>query len=224
MNSTQKHIYILGGLGADERIFKHILFPKDYIIHHIHWIAPLNINEDVSEYAKRLLAQIVTPHPILIGVSFGGLMAVEISKLIQIEQLIVISSFKSKYEVPWYFKVFRHFPLHRIVPSVLLKQSNKLTNWMFGVQSVENKNLLKAILKDTDSPFLKWAINVIVNWNHDDNSWHRTVHIHGSNDRLIPITCVRADYTIDGGGHLMLLDKASEINDVLIKHLNYNTA
>lgn len=67
-------IYLVSGLGADERVFVNIKIPHSEIIH-LRWEIPLR-NESISNYAKRLINQIdLTHNVILIGVSFGGLIA-----------------------------------------------------------------------------------------------------------------------------------------------------
>lgn len=81
----KKRIYILNGLGADERVFQLLDF-SDFSPIFIQWIIPEQ-NESIENYASRLLQQIDTPNPLILGLSFGGMMATEISKLIDVENL-----------------------------------------------------------------------------------------------------------------------------------------
>ncbi len=205
-------IYILSGLGADERVFKSIRF-GDNQIHFIKWIQPIP-KESIEEYSKRLLSQIHSHRPVLIGLSFGGMMAVEIAKHIETEKVILISSAKSGKEIPIYYRVMRLLQIHKIVPAAILKRSNFLTNWFFGVKSTEDRKLLKAILAETDSVFLKWAIDKIVNWKNL-LAPKNVIHIHGGADRVLPIQFVNCDFEINDGGHLMILNKAEEISSLL---------
>lgn len=207
-----KEIYFLSGLGADKRVFKSIILPS-YKVNHIEWILPLT-NESIEGYSKRLVSQINSSHPILLGLSFGGMMAVEISKHIEIEKIILISSAKTKKEIPFYFRWIGFLRINKILSAEFLKKSNPLTNWFFGVSSSEDKRLLKDILKETDPIFLKWAIDKIVNWSNAEIFKNR-MHIHGSADKILPIQFVKYDFKIEGGGHLMILNKAGEINKIL---------
>lgn len=102
-----------------------------------------------------------------------------------------------------------------MVPATLLKTHNFISNWFFGTESNADKTLLKKILKDTDPRFLTWAINEILNWknNNEPKNW---VHIHGDQDRIIPMENVNPTYVIRGGGHFMTVNKAKEI-EVLFK-------
>lgn len=73
-------IYIFSGLGVDERVFRYLDF-SGMDVRFIHWIRPLP-DESIKLYAQRLRQQIVTDKPILIGLSFGGIIAVEVGRLI----------------------------------------------------------------------------------------------------------------------------------------------
>src|SRR5688572_22332577 len=98
-----KKIFLLSGLGADKRVFD-FLDLSEYSVHHVTWNKPL-VGESMASYAERLLPQISENRPILIGVSFGGMIALEIAKLISVEKVILISSAKSSDAIPSYFKV-----------------------------------------------------------------------------------------------------------------------
>jgi len=72
-------VYFISGLGADERVFQFIDLTK--IEHYfIKWNEPKK-DESLSEYCLKLTEQIdKTNGIILIGVSFGGIIAQEILK------------------------------------------------------------------------------------------------------------------------------------------------
>ena len=74
---------------------------------------------NLEHYGTRLLDQVTTAKPILIGLSFGGLMAVEVAKQIDVEKTILIASAKTKNEVPFYYRFAGHLGLHKLLPSRL---------------------------------------------------------------------------------------------------------
>lgn len=86
---------------------------------------------------------------------------------------------------------------------------------MFGIESNEERQLLKSILNDTDSKFLKWAINEILNRKNKIYP-ENCIHIHGNQDRIIPIKNVKADFVIENGGHFMTVNKAKEIENIIL--------
>ncbi len=101
-NYLSKRLYILSGLGADEQVFQRLDF-SGFATTFIKWKTP-HENESIEQYAKRLLDQITTIKPTIIGLSFGGIIAIEIAKQIETEKVILISSAKTKFEIPFYFR------------------------------------------------------------------------------------------------------------------------
>lgn len=212
-----KKVFLISGLGADERMFHRLNF-YDFEPVFIKWISPKK-NETISNYAQRLLPQITEENPIIIGLSLGGMMAVEISKQIRTKKIIFISSIKSKEELPVLYRLAAYLNLNKLVPKKLYKETNPFIYWLFGAKTKEDKILLKQVLHDTDLDFVVWAIHEIVNWKNDfvPENLHR---IHGTKDYLLPIIVSSPDVRIENGSHLMILNKANEVSAALHKILN----
>jgi pimeloyl-ACP methyl ester carboxylesterase len=205
-------LYIFSGLGADERVFGFLEFPG-YKVNFIKWITPQE-HETMEHYASRLRDQVTTINPVLIGLSFGGMMAVEVARQMETQKVILIASAKTRAELPFYYRVAGKLRLHKLIPAGFLKRANAITNWVFGVQSSSDKELLKQILTDTDPVFLKWAMDKIVHWKNKEQV-QNVIHIHGSEDKILPLRYVDCNIVIPGGGHLMTLNKAKEVSEVL---------
>lgn len=203
-----KKLYLFSGLGADYRVLQDLDF-AGYEVTFIEWIKPFE-NESIEDYALRLMVQIRVEKPVLIGLSFGGIMAIEVGKLIQTEQIILIASAKTKHEIPFYYRFAGSLKLNKLLPVNLLKQPNFISDWFFGVKSKKDKDLLACILHDTKADFLKWAIDKIVNW-QSVSILSNIKHIHGTSDRILPYKFVSADVTIFSGGHFMTTNRAEEL-------------
>ena len=80
MSIPTKNIYCISGLGADEKAFDRLKV-NGYSLHHLKWIPPL-ANENLSSYARRKLNDIKENNPIILGLSFGGMIAIEMAKQI----------------------------------------------------------------------------------------------------------------------------------------------
>jgi pimeloyl-ACP methyl ester carboxylesterase len=212
-----KDVYFVSGLGTDERVFR-LLKCEGYRPIHIHWVQPER-GEVMQAYAKRLTAQIHCDRPIIVGLSFGGMMAVEIAKQIETEKVILISSTKTSCEVPPYFKMFRWFPIHRVFPfKSLLWAGYWLAYWFFSLNTVDERRMLKAILRDIDPHFLKWSFHKVVTWNNEVIP-ENLQHIHGSSDRIFLMRFIKPDYILEKGGHLMVMNHAAQISTLLEKLL-----
>lgn len=208
----KKALYIFSGLGADERVFQRLDF-SGFKVTFVKWITPSK-SETIEHYAARILDQITTAKPILIGLSFGGIIAVEVAKLVETEKVILIASAKTRREIPYYYRIAGKMGFHKILPTKLLKRSNCFSNWFFGTTTAFEEKLLKQILIDTDPIFLSWAIDKIVRWTNQTYP-QNTFHIHGTGDRILPCKFVNSNITIEGGGHLMTLNKAEELDQIL---------
>ncbi|MEM9152164.1 MAG: alpha/beta hydrolase, partial [Cyanobacteria bacterium P01_F01_bin.3] len=115
----------------------------------------------------------------------------------------------------FYFKLFRALPIHRIFPfKSVLWAFYWLAYWLFSPEGTDQKKLLKTVLIETDPHFLKWALHKVVVWRNQDIP-ERLVHIHGRRDRIFPFRFVNPDYTVENSGHLMVMNRAEQISNLL---------
>lgn len=210
------NVYFISGLGADKTIFQKIKLPSHCVIHHIDWITPLP-NESLSSYANRLTSQINTQAPFsIIGVSFGGMLATEMYRLLKPQNTIIISSIWSQTQLPAYLKATGKIQVHNIIPAWFFTHANAVTLWLFGARTTVEKQLLKTIFKNTNVPFMRWAFTAIGNWQSPFTSKPSGIfHIHGTSDRILPMGNMVPDVSITGGEHLMVYSRANEINLML---------
>jgi pimeloyl-ACP methyl ester carboxylesterase len=206
------NIYIISGLGVDERVFQKMDFSGLDVVF-VKWIKP-EPNESIENYTSRLLTQITVEKPILVGLSFGGMIAIEIAKQISTKKLILLASAKTKHELPFYFRWAGFCNLHKFMPARLLKHYNFFSAWLFGAVTVEHKKLLKTILHQTDPIFLKWAIDKIVKWQTTSYPENIT-HIHGTADHILPFRFIKCDTAIKNAGHFMTMTHANLLTQKL---------
>lgn len=207
--------YFISGLGADKRIFSKLKLNENISMIHVDWISP-NKNESLASYAERLSSVIDLTQPFtLVGVSFGGMIAVEIAKILKPATTIIISSTMLSTHLPGLYRFAGKLRLLKFIPARLLKASNKLTqNYYFGTRSSSEKALLSRIIKDTDPHFLKWAIGSILSWRNKIKP-KNTYHIHGTNDKILYSKIARPDFVIQNGSHFMVYQNAQEISGII---------
>ena len=209
-----KKVYFISGLGADKRAFSFLdlSFCEPFFIE---WIKPLK-NESLQGYALRLKEQIKEPGAVIVGVSFGGMLATEIAKTDPTSKVIIVSSNKIKDEFPKIFLTGKYLPVYKWLPSILLKKGTIIRSKFFSPKGEKQKKIFQQILSDTDTKFTKWAIYSILHWKNKvtpDN----VIHIHGTSDNLLPYRLVKADYAIKNGTHLMIMNQYKEISELLKK-------
>lgn len=213
------NVYFISGLGADRRIFSNINLRPNLKIIHVNWIA-FGKKKSLEKYAARLSLQIDTSISFaLVGVSFGGMIAVELAKLLKPSATVIISSSVKRTELPLTYRLACLPSVLSIIPTGLLKFWNKFTqNYFFGVTTKEDKQLLAKIIEDTDPSFLKPAIKSILTWKNKIRP-KDLIQIHGSKDRILYSKNASPNYIIQNGTHFMVYQNASEISEILNKHL-----
>ena len=206
-----KDVYFISGLGADYRAFSKLTLSVNMV--HIQWL-PSNEEDSIATYAQKLLPQIDTNQPVtLVGLSFGGMVAVELSKLISNCKVILLSSAPTPAAIPKTYKLFSAEKWIDKIPAFVFTKPNFIVYQMFGVRSKEHKALLKLILKETDPIFFKWALKAVLSWKNETLPTDLT-QIHGTKDFILP-KYGEDIIEIPNGGHLMVLEQAKEISAVL---------
>ena len=197
-------LYLIGGLGADARVFEHLQL--DCKTQVIDWIDPIK-DESLSDYVTRLKTQVDTSQDVgFLGVSFGGLVSIELAKQIQPSKLILISSVETDDQLPRKFVWLGKAGILKLIPNALIRPPRIVQSYLFGAA---DKNLLSEIIQDTEPSFIRWALNRMMRWKNKSNSIE-PVRIHGTKDRLIPL--MGEAIKIEGGMHFMIVDRAEEIS------------
>lgn len=213
-----KTIYCISGLGADERAFSK-LNVEGYQLKVIPWLQPLP-KETIEAYAKRMMAAIDEENPVLMGLSFGGMLCIEISKQIPVQKIIIISSIKSYTELPLWMKAAGRFKLNKIVP---VRSNHKLSlslqNHFLGITTKEEKEIVAVSRRKHNTKYIQWAVDKILNWKND---WQPPVifHIHGDKDRMFPVKRIQPTYIIKNGSHFMIMNRAEEVSVCINQSLN----
>lgn len=156
---------------------------------------------------------------VLVGMSLGGIVAVELNKIIQPRQTIIISSMATKDEIRPLFKFFRFTGLYKIVPAGFYKWYSPFLDWYFGAETKREKELLRYYAKTISKNYMKWAVNEILNWKNEFRPGN-LFHIHGTADRVLPIKYTHANVKIKNGTHMMVHNRAEEISKILSDKLN----
>lgn len=210
MKTTE--LYLFSGLGVDERVFAGLAL-TEYSVRYMNWIQPQE-DDTIASYAARMAYGITSDTPVLIGLSFGGMVAIEVAKQIPGAIVILISSAKIRGEIPPYFRGCLNRLLLKYIPGKWLVWPNAISFWLFGVTKRKERKLLAAVLKDTDPEFLKWALTQIAQWKNDTVP-DKIYHIHGKRDRLLPYRYISHPIPVRDGGHLMIMNRADMVTGIV---------
>lgn len=212
---SKKHVYCFPGLGASPKIFEYISLPKEkFEIHLLEWKIPLSLDESLESYAVRICEDIHHNKPILLGVSFGGMIVQEVAKLIEIEKLVIVSSLKSHHELPKRLRLIRDSKVYKLFPSRIAENLEEYTKYFFGDFLKKRAELYKMYLSVRDADYLNWAIYNVLHWKQD-TAPKDIVHIHGTNDHVFPHKYIKDFIPVENGAHEMILTKGKKVSSIL---------
>lgn len=216
MNSELVHIYMMPGMAANPSIFENISLPENqYQIHWLEWVLP-EAGESLTHYAQRMCNTITHDNPVLLGVSFGGMLVQEMAKLKTCKKVIVVSSIKSYHELPAHLKFLRKTKTYNLIPTQLVSNIEVLLKYAFGETAKKRVELYKKYLSVRDKSYLDWAIKEIVCWQQEEPD-KNTLFIHGDNDMVFPHSCNGETIVVKGGTHIMIINKYKWFNENLPK-------
>lgn len=169
----------------------------------------------MATYAGRLAEQINATEPYcLLGVSFGGMLAVEMARLMKPSLTIIVSSVRQGCELPWYARLIGSLGFHHLALPSLMFPLAPLVYPMLGAVSDADRALIRSLLKDTDHRLFRWSMDRAIRWRFTGET-PGLIHIHGTADRILPAEYVNPDYLVKGGTHLMIYNRASEISTLI---------
>jgi pimeloyl-ACP methyl ester carboxylesterase len=210
-------VYLMPGLAASSIIFEHIKLPEEKIeVFYLEWFLPVD-NESIEDYAFRMTKEIKHKNPVLIGVSFGGIVVQEMALLIETRKVIIISSIKSNAELPLRMKIAKSTKAYKIIPTQLFSNVDALARYSFGENLVTRRlKLYNKYLQMRDKKYLDWAIENVILWRRTKPD-KNVIHIHGDADTVFPIRHIKNSIVVEGATHILVLMKYKWLNENLPK-------
>lgn len=216
------HLYFVPGLAANTTIFENINLPDDrYEIHLLKWPMP-KPKEKLSEYAGRMCKYVKHENVVLLGVSFGGVVVQEMAKIINPKRLIIVSSVKSRNELPRRMRFARKTGIYKIFPTGLLSHIDFLGHFVVGNFLKKKMQLYKKYLSITDTRYLDWSLEKMICWDQK-KPMKNIIHIHGDEDEIFPFKYIKGCIRVPGGTHVMIINRFRWFNENLpeiIEHGN----
>lgn len=207
-------LILLPGLGADARMFEaqRMRFPNLEVPD---WLTPLK-NETLESYAQRFAESLAYNENCFIGgLSFGGMLAAEMSKQISPRKLLLIASAVYFSEVRPLLRIAAR--LARWMPKSVFRGNvmpSRLTSRLFGLQTESQRHLFGEMVSAASPGFVRWGVQAMSGWSGMEPDIP-VARLHGAQDHIIPPLNDGSQTLIPGAGHLPTMSHPNEVNDWL---------
>ncbi len=198
-------IYLLPGMTPGYPVFGKLapLLPSSTIVN---YDAP-SLRESIAAYAARIAGSF-QDESYVVGVSFGGIIAQEICRVLEPRGCIVISSIKNPRELPPWFRIMRLLGRSNCERTLRMAGSIALS-FPPNIRSRSTMRLTK--LAGSAGVWHRWATASVLGWNPPQSEMSTPLlHIHGDADTTFPIRYVKADITVRGGLHALPISHPSQ--------------
>lgn len=211
-------IYQVSGLGANQNAFKYLKLNPDFEPIYVPWLQPEN-DETLAHYSERMTEKINTDQDfILMGLSFGGIVAQEMNRFLNPKLNILISTVKSREELPKLMKFSSKISAHKLIPSNFITSNKGFSYALFRKLYNSKMPDINDFFEYRDPQYLKWSIDQIVNWkNHVEMG--KFIHLHGNRDVVFPFSKIQNAEKIEGGTHIMVMQKAKKVSELINESL-----
>ncbi len=207
-------VYFIPGMAANPSIFDEIkLDESKFEVHRLAWFQPKK-GISFEEYAKEMCQSVIHKNPILLGVSFGGLLVQEMARHITTKKVFVVSSVKSEKELPKRMLFAKYTKVHKLLPTGLVNNVELLAKYAFGETVTKRLHLYEKYLSIRDKYYIDWSIDNIVNWKQKE-ALPNLIHIHGEKDAVFPISNIKDCIKVKNGTHTMIIHRAKWFNENL---------
>jgi len=216
-------IYAISGLGANELVFDKLEFPVNYNLIFIPWLLPLE-DEVIENYASRM-AQCIDDSEdfVLLGLSFGGIIAQEVAKIKQPRKLLLFSTVKSDMEKPLWIRLNKYLKLYKCFPYSWLNESTIVDSFSRFMQFINPKRPnLSELYSMRNSIYTRWAFEQIAHWDRKGSLECETHHFHGRYDIVFPIWNISGPIKSYSAGHLAIYIRAEEVSTDLKQILSFS--
>lgn len=208
----RERLVLIPGMGADGRLFepqRRHGFEFD-----IPTLSEPHRGDTLADYAARIRDQLRLIAPCVVGgVSFGGMLACELARLCNARCAILIASCRNRSGVPSHYRILE--VISRIIPDAIIQRRAVVSGRVFAAMECvteEQKRTVTQMSRDVAVPQLRRIARMLLSW-EAPAVWPFPIHqIHGEIDRIIPLGRVQPDEIVPGGGHLINMTHADQVN------------
>lgn len=212
---TSPRTYLIPGLDANYPVFSRILplLPNATLVAP----SPPRAAESLVSYATRI-ASVFEPDCYIVGVSFGGVLAQEVSHIVRARGCVVVSSIRRPEQLPPWFRIFRRIGgtncsrALRVVGALACSVPQRMR---------QRSTIRAAAFAGSRGRWQRWAAGAILNWQPTEmEAVVPVTQIHGDRDTTLPLRYVDPDVVIRHGRHALPVSHPIETAAAITEFIN----
>ncbi|MEK6702376.1 MAG: alpha/beta hydrolase [Planctomycetota bacterium] len=215
----QSTVVLFPGMGADARMFDGLReeFPRLVVPDWPDVDDRPSLRAFAGRVAERLSAAgLASPEMVLGGASFGGMVALEVAKIVKPRAVVLIGSCRHPSAIPRRLAWLEW--LCRPIPTSLLdhlKFLGRAGDHGLGPMDDSHRRLLAEMMRDVPMRFVAWSSRAIFEWPGCPDPGVSVLHVHGRLDGMILSSRVVPDVWIDGAGHVPSMTHPADVGAII---------
>ncbi|MFM7233218.1 MAG: alpha/beta hydrolase [Flavobacteriales bacterium] len=205
--------YLIPGMGADNRLFRHFHLPNGKV-HHLDWI-PHKGSRSLAEYAQLMAERITTENNVVVGSSMGGMVTVEISKIIRPLGAALVSAPSGRHEFPAILKNLSALKLHKALTPRQVMRISKLADLFMGFKTEDQRAMFYDMLRGNGPEFLHFSVGAVLDWKNTTPPDIPFIQIIGTQDKLFKQEKIPGAIMLEGSGHFTAFEKGKEVSAII---------
>ena len=188
--------FVLPGMGASSSMYNSLKQELNFDVHFLNW--PKYKNEvSYKDIAGRIITENnICDADVIGGSSLGGMIALEISTIVNTKAVILMGSAIRWNEINKLLSMLS--PLSPVTPISLIQ-----------ALSGKNEHIVSQMFADSDPDFIRAMCKYISSWPGYRGAIDKVYRIHGQKDHII--TCPKSDCeVVKDAGHLLAITHARE--------------
>jgi hypothetical protein len=216
-------VLLITGFALDKRAFSLMDLPEGYEALDL---IPVRKGESLRDYARRMAGEIgLAAGDIIGGVSLGGMIALEMSRIVDVRGTVIIASTTHPRHIRRRFKMWS--PIAPLVPDAVVRFIFKSIPRVLALQNMlgpKEQALLADIMGKFPPSMLKAFPMMMMRWK-GCRPPARFRHLHSTGDWLIrPAGDPQTLTLIEGRNHLITVSHPREVREWLLRAVREFTA
>lgn len=209
---------LFSGMGGDKRMFAPLRVPGVELLTPDH-LEPRE-GEDLAAFAERTADHHkLGADDVVGGVSFGGMLAAQISSRRKLAGTILLASCHQASRLPGRYRLVERFSRH--LPDALLavRSWRPFVRGRFAPIDARNAELMIEMARGYPPLMLRRFGRMIVEWAGVEGFSCPVLSVHGDGDRILPLSCIDAQVVLPSAGHAFTLTHPEPIGAAISQFL-----